>query len=87
MSRRAGLVLSLVLALAVFAAVQDRITAAGARSYVGQQRNRLAAGEQPIALAGVMEPAIERSVRVALLSAAGVLAAGIVVSLLLRRPA
>ena len=79
------LLTTLVLAVGVFAVVQDRITAAGARSYVAEQRARIAAGQPSIAVADVMEPAIARSAGIASLSAAGVLAAGIAVSFLLRR--
>ena len=81
------LLLTLVIAVGVFAVVQDRITASGARSYVAQQRDRAAAGEPPVAVAEVMEPAIARSTRIASLAAAGVLLAGGLAVFTLRRSA
>ena len=55
--------LSFAAAVIVFCVVQDRVTAAGARRYVAQQRQAIEAGHPPIAIADVMEPAIRRSLQ------------------------
>jgi len=63
---RTILVTTFVAALVVFAAVQDRVTAAGARQYVAQQRLALAGRSTPVTIEEVMAPAIGRSLRDAL---------------------
>ena len=65
-----------VLALAVFCIVQDRITADGARRYVALQREALAGRGNRVTIEEIMRPAIERSVRLGLLAAGGVVAVG-----------
>ena len=62
-SRRTVLGITFAAALAVFCVVQDRITAAGAERYVGQQREALAGRRAPVTIDEVMRPAVERSVR------------------------
>ena len=74
-----------IAALLVFAVVQDRLTAAGARSYVQQQRARIEAGQPPVAVADVMQPAVGASVRTAAVSAGAVLIVGILVAVARRR--
>jgi hypothetical protein len=59
---RRTLLLSFAAAGVVFCVVQDRVTAAGARRYVAEQRRAVEAGHPPVAVAEVMEPAIRRSV-------------------------
>ena len=65
-----------VAALVVFAVVQDRVTASGARQYVALQRPALAAGGAPVTIEEVMAPAIGRSVRQGLMWTAIVMAGG-----------
>ena len=66
--------------MAVFLTVQDRITAAGARDYVGRQR-AAAVGQAPaVTIEEIMRPAVKRSVRVGLLWGGVVLAAGLAVA-------
>lgn len=74
---RAIVALTCLAAVVVFAAVQDRVTAAGARSYVTLQREALAGLRDPITIRQVMDPAIARSVFAGALAAAGVLAVGL----------
>lgn len=71
-----------VAALVVFAVVQDRVTASGARQYVALQRSALAAGGAPITIEEVMAPAIRLSARQGLMWAAIVIAGGVAVSFL-----
>lgn len=66
-----------VAAIVVFALVQDRITAGGARRYVAMQREALAGSREPVRVRAVMKPAIEHSVRTAALAAGVVLLAGL----------
>ena len=75
---------TLVSAVTVFAVIQDRVTAAGARRYVALQRARIAAGEPPVGVDDVMRPAIQRSLRQAGLWSGAVLVAGLVVTALSR---
>jgi hypothetical protein len=56
------LLFSLLTAVVVFAIVQDRVTADGARRFVTLQRSALASGRSPVAIEDVMRPAIRRSV-------------------------
>jgi hypothetical protein len=74
---RAIVVAALAAALVVFAVVQDRLTAAGARAYVRMQRSALEGRGAPVTLDEVMEPAISRSVRQGLLWGGVVLLAGL----------
>ena len=67
---------SIAAALVVFLVVQDRITAAGARGYVQQQR-AAGAGQTAPTIDEVMRPAVHRSIRVGALSGGAVLAAGL----------
>jgi len=64
---RAILIATACAALAVFAAVQDRVTAAGARQYVALQRAALAGHGQIVTVDEIMRPAIRRSVEQGLL--------------------
>jgi hypothetical protein len=73
---RAILVVTVLAALVVFAVVQDRITAAGARRYVAIQRDALAGRAQPVTVDEIMRPAIERSVQQGLMWGGLVLVAG-----------
>jgi hypothetical protein len=68
---------SLAAALVVFCAVQDRITADGAASYVSRQRAALASGGPGVTIKDVMEPAIRRSVQQGLLWGGGAALAGL----------
>lgn len=75
--RRALLWLPFAAALVVFCIVQDRVTAAGARSYVAQQREALAGRAAPVTIDQVMRPAVARSVRQGLLWGGIVLMVGL----------
>jgi len=74
---RAIVILTAVAALVVFAIVQDRITAAGARRYVSLQRNALAGRGQAVTIDEIMRPAIQHSVQQGLLWAGVVLVLGL----------
>ena len=71
------LAIAVLAALVVFAVVQDRITAAGARRYVAIQRDAIAGRAQPVTVDEVMRPAIQRSVQQGLIWGGLVLAAGV----------
>jgi hypothetical protein len=89
MTRRARTVVLMTLAAAVmvFAVVQDRVTASGAREYVARQRAALAGAAPPVAIDEVMRPAVERSVRQGLLWGGVVLVAGLgAAAVISRRP-
>jgi hypothetical protein len=73
---RAILVATAIAALAVFAVVQDRVTAAGARRYVALQREALAGHGEPVTVDEIMRPAIDRSVQQGLTWGGVVLVAG-----------
>jgi hypothetical protein len=73
---RGILIASAIAALVVFAAVQDRVTAAGARRYVALQRAALAGRARAVTVEEVMRPAIARSVRLGLLWGGIVLVGG-----------
>jgi hypothetical protein len=81
---RTILLLTLAAALVVFAIVQDRVTAAGARDYVTQQRAALDGRAAPVTIDGVMRPAVRRSVRLGASWAAVVMAIGLVGAAALR---
>ena len=66
-----------VAALIVFAVVQDRVTASGARQYVALQRSALAQGGAPVSIEDVMAPAGRRSFRDALMWSGGVMLIGV----------
>jgi hypothetical protein len=70
------LLVSCMLAVAVFALVQDRITARATDQYVRAQRMAAAAGTTAPTIDAVMRPAVARSVRVGLLSGGLVAIAG-----------
>jgi ABC-type Fe3+ transport system permease subunit len=78
MSRRVRTIVLLTLAAAafVFLYVQDRVTARGARDYVTQQRQAIAGQAPGVTVDQVMGPAVQRSVKLGLTSAAGVLVIG-----------
>ena len=71
---------TVVAAVIVFCAVQDRVTAAGARRYVALQREAAAGGRAPVSVDDIMRPAIARSVRNGLAWSGGVVAAGLIVA-------
>jgi hypothetical protein len=73
---RVVLVVTALAALVVFAGVQDRVTAAGARRYVALQRDALAGRGQAVTVDEIMRPAIHRSVQQGLMWGGAVLVAG-----------
>jgi hypothetical protein len=73
---RAILIAAAIAALVVFAVVQDRVTAAGARRYVAVQRAALAGRAHTVTVEEIMRPAIARSVRQGLLWGGVVLVSG-----------
>jgi hypothetical protein len=60
---RAIVLLTVVVAVTVFAYVQDRVTASGAREYVTRQRDAIEQRGSGVTIDEVMEPAVDRSVR------------------------
>jgi hypothetical protein len=70
------LIATVLLALAVFCIIQDRVTAAGARRYVALQRDAMAGRGRPVTIEEVLQPAISRSVTYGLLGSATVLVVG-----------
>jgi hypothetical protein len=74
---RAVLVITALAAVVVFAIVQDRVTAAGARRYVALQRDALAGRGQLVLVDQIMRPAIARSVQQGLMWGGVVLVAGV----------
>jgi hypothetical protein len=82
--RRWILLVTLASAVTVFAVIQDRVTAAGARRYVTLQRARIAAGESPVGVDDVMRPVIQRSMLQAGLWSSAVLLTGLVVTIVSR---
>ena len=74
---RAVLVITALAAVVVFAVVQDRVTAAGARRYVALQRDALAGRGQLVPVDQIMRPAIARSVQQGLMWGGVVLVAGV----------
>ena len=73
---RVVLIVTAIAAFVVFAAVQDRVTAAGARRYVALQRDAMAGRGHAVTVDEVMRPAIERSVQQGLMWGGAVLVAG-----------
>lgn len=82
---RAILIVTAIVALAVFAFVQDRVTAAGARRYVAIQRAAIAGRGQPVTVDEIMKPAIARSVHEGLAWGGAVLLAGVSLAAVSRR--
>ena len=78
---RTILVMTFVAAVAVFAVVQDRVTASGARQYQILQRAALAGRGVPVMVEQVMAPAVASSWRRGLASSGAVVAAGLVWSM------
>jgi hypothetical protein len=74
---RAIVIITALLALAVFAVVQDRVTAAGARRYVALQRDAIAGRGPAVTIDQIMRPAIQRSVQQGLLWGGVVLGLGL----------
>ena len=64
-------------ALMVLAAVQDRVTAAGARQYITLQSAALAGNGAPVTIDAVMAPAVRDSVRRGMLWGGVVLGVGL----------
>ena len=69
-------VVAAIAAFVVFAIVQDRVTAAGARRYVALQRAAIAGRGPAVTVDEVMRPAVERSVQQGLMWGGAVLVAG-----------
>jgi hypothetical protein len=82
---RAILLITAIAALVVFAVVQDRVTAAGARRYVAIQRDALAGRAQPVTIDEIMKPAISASVHQGLLWSAIVVVAGVSIAVVIAR--
>ena len=76
---------TLVATVVVFCIVQDRVTADGARRYVALQKAALAGRGSTVTIDEVMQPAVARSVRLALLSGGAVAAVGVAAGLVARR--
>ena len=74
---RGILIATAIAALAVFAVVQDRVTAAGARRYVELQRAALAGRAPLVTVDQIMGPAVAQSVREGLLWGGVVLLCGV----------
>ena len=85
LTRRAVILITCALAVVVFAVVQDRVTAAGARRYVAISRTAPATGAGHITIESVMTPAIRSSVLWGAGSAALVILAGLGVASRVRR--
>jgi hypothetical protein len=73
---RLVLITTAIVALVVFAVVQDRVTAAGARRYVALQRAAIAGHRRAVTIDEIMRPAVERSVQQGLMWGGAVLVAG-----------
>jgi len=74
---RGILIATALAALVVFAIVQDRVTAAGARRYVMLQRAALAGHGPAVTVDAIMRPAIAQSVHDGLVWGGVVLASGV----------
>jgi hypothetical protein len=74
---RAILIITAVAALVVFAVVQDRVTAAGARRYVALQRAAIAGRGRAVTVDEIMRPAIRHSLRLGLMWGGVVLVTGV----------
>ncbi len=75
----------MVAALVIFAAVQDRVTASGARQYVTLRQSALAGRGAPITIDEVMAPAVRRSVLTGLAWSGTIVLAGVLSSMFLVR--
>ena len=73
---RLVLIVTAIAAFIVFAVVQDRVTAAGARRYVALQRDAIAGRGPAVTVDEIMRPAVERSVQQGLMWGGAVLVAG-----------
>ena len=73
---RSVMLITIAMAVVVFLIVQDRVTAAGARRYVAQQRDARATSRVAPTIDQVMAPAIHRSVQQGALWSGLVLVAG-----------
>ena len=71
------LIATAIVAVVVFAVVQDRVTAAGARRYVALQRAALAGRAHTVTVDEIMRPAVAQSVRQGLLWGGVVLVCGV----------
>jgi hypothetical protein len=60
---RAILIATVMIAVVVFAVVQDRITTAGAHRYAALQRDALAGRGRLVTVDQIMRPAVARSVQ------------------------
>jgi hypothetical protein len=79
---------TLAAAVVTFCIVQDRVTAAGARRYVTDQREALAGRSGLVTIDEVMRPAVAESIKQALISSGAVAALGLAVGFALaKRPA
>jgi hypothetical protein len=74
---RGILIATVLVAVVVFAVIQDRVTAAGARRYVALQRAALAGRGPAVTVDEIMRPAVAQSVREGLLWGGVVLVSGV----------
>ena len=74
---RGILIATALVAVVVFAVIQDRVTAAGARRYVALQRAALAGRGSSVTVDEIMRPAIAQSVHEGLLWGGVVLVSGV----------
>jgi hypothetical protein len=77
--------LTLASAVIVFAVVQDRVTADGARQYVALQRRAVAGEGRLVTIDEALRPAVDRSVRLGLLSSGAVLVVGLGAAVVISR--
>lgn len=80
MNRRTILAASLAASFVTFCAVQDRVTADGARRYAELQRAALNGRRAPVQIDEVLVPAVRRSVRAGALWAGAVLGIGVLIT-------
>ena len=71
------LIATAIVAVVVFAVVQDRVTAAGARRYVALQRAALAGRAHTVTVDEIMRPAVAQSIRQGLLWGGAVVVCGV----------
>jgi hypothetical protein len=76
-SRHTIAIVTCALAIATFAVVQDRVTAAGARHYAAMSRDAVARRTAGVTIESVMAPAIRSSVQWGAASAGLVLLVGL----------
>jgi hypothetical protein len=77
---RGILIATALVAVVVFAVIQDRVTAAGARRYVALQRAALAGRGSAVTVDEIMRPAIAQSVHEGLLWGGVVLVSGVAIA-------